>query len=207
MPRIFSTTDLRLGHDVSGTYVTPSRRSSRLVAAATLVSEVVRLDVDGHFPQKVASGSRYRQGVTQPAAHWVTSLTQVDASTWQGPILMVWGSAALMPHQHVRIHVPGLAVTSPEMTITYDAAGPAPVTQTLKFDTPYFRAVNVEFDAVADTPQVTWVPTCAHNEHPSDLRCESLPYDRVFERAGVDITRSSRRSVVPLSTPAGTSTA
>lgn len=199
MPRIFSISDLKLAQAVSGTYVTPSRRQSRLVAAATLVSEVVRLDVDGYLPQKVASGSRYRQGVTQPAAHWVASVTQVDATTWQGRILMVWGSAGLMPHQHVRIHVPGMAVSSPEMTITYDADGPEPVTRTLKFDTPYFRALNVEFDAVADTPQVTWVPTCAHIEHPGDLRCENLTYDTVFDRAGVEITRASRRSVVPLS--------
>jgi hypothetical protein len=204
MPRIVTRiSDVKLLSAVSGTYVTPSRRTSGLAVSATLDTQIVRLDVDGYFPQMMASGSHYRLAVTQAPAHWVARLTRVDASTWQGQILTVWGDASLMPHKFVRIHVPGVAVLSPEMTITYDPDGPAPVTRTLRFDSPYFRAVTVEFDAVADAPQVTWVPTCAHSERPGDLRCENLTFEKVFDRAGVEITQSSRRSVVPLSHAGG----
>jgi hypothetical protein len=103
-----------------------------------------------------------------------------------------------MPYTRVRIHARGLAVVSPEMTITYEADGLPPRTRTLRFASPWFRHVNVEFDAVADTPQVTAVPTCAHNEKPTSLRCENLTFETVFDRAGVEITHSTQRSVVPL---------
>ena len=59
MPRIVTNiSDVKLLSAVSGTYVTPSRRKSGLVVSATLDTEVVRLDVDGYFPQMVASGSQ-----------------------------------------------------------------------------------------------------------------------------------------------------
>lgn len=200
MSRILSNVrEAMLSAAVSGTYITPRAQTSGLAVTARLDSEEVRLDVDGYFPQMMASGSIYRLAVSQPPAHWVAKLRAVDADTWAGQILKVWGSASLMPYQRVRIHARGLAVVSPEMTITYEVDGLPSVTRTLKFASPWFRQLTVEFDAVPDVPQVTSVLTCAHNDRPAPLTCEALTYEEVFDRAGVEIIRSPRRSTVPLS--------
>jgi hypothetical protein len=201
MPRAFTDiADALLAAAVSGTYVNDTAANPHLMFA-TLHYEEVRLDVDGWFPQMMASGSSYQLiSVLHKPTHWVAALRATAADTWEGQILQVWGDPARMPHKHVRIHVPGRVALWPRMTITYDG-GPVPSeTRTLTFASPYFRHVDVEFDAVADTPQVTSVPTCAHNERPPDLRCETLTFDRVWDRAGVEMRPSTRRSTVPLST-------
>lgn len=100
-------------------------------------------------------------------------------------------------YRRVRIDVPlGLAV-SRQMTITFMDGAPA-VTRTLRFASPYFREVAFEFDIAEGSPRVTSVNTCAHNERPSFLQCETLTFDTVFDRAGVDVSQSRRRSTVPL---------
>lgn len=45
--------------------------------------------------------------------------------------------------------------------------------------------------------------TCVHQEHPPLLRCENLTFDEVYDRAGVDVSQSQRRSTVPLAGAGG----
>ncbi len=88
------------------------------------------------------------------------------------------------------------------MTITFMDGAPA-VTRTLRFASPYFREVAFEFDTVEGSPQVTSVNTCAHNDRPPYLQCETLTFDKVYDRAGVDVSQSRRRSTVPLTWAGG----
>jgi len=88
------------------------------------------------------------------------------------------------------------------MTITFMDGTPA-VTRTLRFASHYFREVAFEFDTVAGSPRVTSVNTCAHNNHPPHLQCERLTFDEVYDRAGVDVSQSGRRSTVPLTLAGG----
>ena len=200
MPRALTEiTNALLAGAVSGTYVNENTNHNPHVIFATLDYDEVRLDVDGWFPQMVASGSHYPLvSVIRKPTHWVASVKAVGDDIWQGQILQVWGNTNQMPHKSVRIHVPNKAVLSPRMTITFEGGDVPPVTRYLRFATPYFRQVEVEFDAVADTPQVTSVATCAHPDHPKDLRCETLTFETVWDRAGVEIRQSPRRSTVPL---------
>lgn len=191
--------DALLAIAVSGTYVNEATVNPRLVSFA-LNYEEVRLDVDGSFPQMMASGSYYPlMSVLRKPTYWVASLSVTAANTWEGQILHVWGDPTRMQHRYVRIHVPGGAVLRPRMTITYDGGNVPPETRTLRFASPYFRHVEVEFDAVADTPRVTSIHTCAHNERPANLRCETLTFTKVWDRAGVEMRDSARPSNVPLS--------
>ena len=185
---------------VSGTYVRDTS-PNKLSTFAIRDYETVRLDVDGAFPQMVASGSysQSARSLTQPT-HWIAHpLHQIDSGTWEGRILQVWGDSRAIPHESIRIHVPrGRFRLGAQMTITFSGGAPA-VTRTLKFASPYFREVVFEFDTVEGSPRVTSVNTCAHNQHPPFLRCEALSFDEVFERVGIDVSRSQRRSTIPLS--------
>ncbi len=192
---------------VSGTYV--NARAGKGYVNATEYSETIRFDVDGTYPQGMASGSYVRGLYLGRPTYWIASpLKQVGYSTWEGPILQVWGDVSLIPHKTVNIHVPrGQAFgvhTGPRMTVTF-SGGPSPVTRELVFASAYFHDVTFEFDTVQDSPSVTSIDTCAHSNRPSYLPCERLTFDKVYNRAGVDVTQSSRRSTVPLSMTGGDS--
>jgi hypothetical protein len=195
--------DILRSHAVSGTYVRDAPPTSKITVAIG-DRETVRLDVDGTFPQMMASGS-YSRNASSPAkpTHWIAHpLRRVGSGTWEGSILMVWGDPGAIPHTKVVIRVPRGLALSPLMTITF-TGGPPDVTRTLNFASPYFREVAFEFDAVEHSPQVTSVKTCAHNDRPPYLQCETLTFDEVYDRAGVDVQHSQRRSTVPLSWAGG----
>jgi hypothetical protein len=184
---------------VSGAY---ALRAPAGVVRLLSAAETIRLDVDGTFPQMMASGSYERIGlVTARPAYWLAyPLNQVSPGTWEGPIIKVWGEGSLIPYTQVTIHVPStiLSVMRPRMRVTYSGT-PAPVTRELEFVSPYFREVNFEFDTVEGSMSVPAIDTCAHANRPSTLRCETLDFNDVYERAGVDVSQSARRSTVPLS--------
>lgn len=188
---------------VSGTYVRAAPSSDQLTYAIRDY-ETVRLDVDGTFPQGMASGS-YSRSIhsLSPPTHWVAHpLEHTGPGTWEGTILQVWGDKRVIPHRRVRIEVPLGLARSPPMTITFFDNAPA-VTRTLRFASPYFREVAFEFDTVEGSPRVTSVLTCAHHEKPPLLHCEALTFDTVYDRAGVDVSQSQRRSTLPLTSAGG----
>ena len=178
---------------------------------SVLHAETIRLDVDGTFPQMMASGSYMRTlaRIAKPT-YWIAyPLKEVGYGIWEGPIYGLWGDASLIPHNTVRIHVPPISSyrlvgSGPPMTVTF-SGGPPAVTRVLEFFSPDFREVTVEYDTVQDSPRVTSINTCAHLNHPPSLRCENLTFDNVFGRAGVGISQSQRRSIVPLEVAGGDS--
>ena len=158
---------------VSGTYVLPAPGGAGNELAA---GETIRLDVDGAFPQMMASGSyqRIALSLARPT-HWIAHpLELISTGTWEGPIKQVWGDHSLMPYNRVTIHVPPtiLSVTPPKMTVTYSGV-PAPVTRKLDFASPYFREVLFEFDTVEGSSALTAINTCAHANHPRNGSCWS----------------------------------
>lgn len=167
--------------------------------------ETVRLDVDGWYPQMVASGSIFQQ-VTARLVHWyATRLVETSSGVWEGEIRERWGDVNLLPQQSVRIHVPRQHFAlrgGPDMTITF-TGGAHDVTRTLHFDSPYFRSVEFEFDTVETAPKVTRVDTGAHPNHPANLWRETLNITDVYNRAGVDVQQSPNESVVGLEAGVG----
>jgi hypothetical protein len=190
---------------VSGTYVS-NAHIGRESTTALAWFETIRLDVDGSFPQMMASGSYQRTGgLFSGPTSWVAHpLRQIDSSNWEGPILQVWGDTSLIPHKTVHIHVPRSQVLAYflQMTVTFMNGAPA-VTRKVDYVSPWFREVAFEFDTVQGSPQITSANTCAHNEHPPYLPCEILTFDKVYDRAGVDVSHSKRSNTVPLSLAGG----
>jgi hypothetical protein len=197
--------DVLLSLPVSGTYVSNAHTDEGAVRAVAAF-ETIRLDVDGTFPQMMASGSYERTmlSLAKPTCWIAHPLKAVSYGTWEGPIVKVWGDASLIPHTKVSIHATPSQMYAfrARMTITF-SGGPPAVTRVLEFISPWFREVTFEFDTVQDSPRVTTINTCAHANHPSSLPCENLTFDKVYDRAGVDVTQSPHRRTVPLADAGG----
>jgi len=173
-------------------------------SAATVqivVAETVRLDVDGWYPQKMASGSISRLLVLHGGfVEWAASIESTALHTWEGDIIGKWGNKEILPHNKVRIVAAPhfFAVLGAELTITFFDGAPEE-TRTVPYVSPYFRSVQIEFDTVEGATRVTQFDTASHPNKPSNLRSELLTFRKVFSRAGVEVTRSTSDSVVPLS--------
>ena len=166
------------------------------------VVETVRLDVDGHFPQDVVSGrlSSSLYSSSFGSVEWIANrLVETSADTWEGSIIRKDGDKALMPYTSVRVHVPHRfqGVMGWKMTITFFGGAPE-VSRVLRFASPYFRTVEVEFDTVETATRVTSIHTAAHPNRPTTLPLEQLSVADVYARAGVDVQQSPNESIVGL---------
>jgi hypothetical protein len=191
---------------VSGLYARRDWFSSKSGFQKQVV-ETVRLDVDGWFPQMIASGtystSHYFNG---GSVDWLaTGLMEKSAGVWEGKIVRRRGNEQLLPHTSVRIHVPRqfISVNGARMTITFSGGGAPDVSRVLEFESPYFRTVEFEFDTVETAPRVTTVDTWAHPNRPVNLRHEQLSIAEVYSRVGVDVQQSPNTSAVGLEAGVG----
>jgi hypothetical protein len=156
--------------------------------------EVIRLDVDGRYPQMAVSGTISVLRVSR--THWIARLKNVGASRWRGSIWYRDGAVASFPYTFVDV----VATRSPfpsarTVTITFAGGGLPNRTVTYTFVSPYFRTVNLEFDFQAGEVADTAIDTCAHPVRPASLPCETLTIPRVFERAGCQVTTNPSSSV------------
>jgi hypothetical protein len=67
----------------------------------TLVREELRLDVDGRYPQMVASGTLFLR--LQARMHWIANLTTTGPDTYAGAIWYTDGDTNLLPYTSVSI--------------------------------------------------------------------------------------------------------
>lgn len=167
---------------VSGTYKWP----------LIFTTEFLRLDVDGPYPQRVASGS-VRVGSSRVS--WLARLTATSPNSWTGPISYKDGPVASFPYTQVTL----LAIRSPipalrSVTATF-TGGALPRIRTYTFQSTSFHEVNFEFDFAAGVSPVTSMNTGAHPNRPSSLPSETLTVQAVFERAGFRVSTSSGNSV------------
>ena len=155
----------------------------------------LRLDVDGAYPQMMASGVVIN-GLTD-RLHWVARIEPAGATDeWNGEIWFKDGVAALLPHTLVHIAVrrsPGLR----EATVRFSGGG-VPAERVYRRSSTNFHQVEFEFDVVEGAGLVTAIDTCAHPNRPADLPCESLTIETVFKRAGFDVSVSPGSGGLPL---------
>jgi hypothetical protein len=169
-------------------------RNDGTTIALTLRREQLRLDVDGRYPQRTASGTFY--GPTAPMFHWIATLANTAANTWSGNIWFKDGNVATFPYTRVTIKV--LRSVSPtSATIVYSGGGAAPLTRTLPYKSPYYRPLNLEFDCAQGVTAVTDIQTNAHPNRPATLPNETLTLQTVFRRAGFSVGTNSS-SIVPI---------
>jgi len=159
--------------------------------------EELRLDVDGLYPQQMASGTQY-SGLTQ-VVHWIARLQPNGTDRWKGSIWFREGSTATFRYTTVDVRVQrALTATSQSATLTFSGDGMPRRTSVLQYGGPYFHPIEFEFDAAAGTSGVTAINTADHPARPAGLPAEALSLETVYRRAGFSVTKSGGDSVVPL---------
>jgi hypothetical protein len=162
----------------------------------------LRLDVDGRYPQMVASGV-FNLNLATPA-RWIANLIADVAGTWVGTIWYREGNTPLVAYTDVSITVVPYPrwfwlPIPPKATVTFSGGGLPNLVEQYTFVSPYFHPVEMEFDAATGiTPETTY-DTCDHPNRPANLPCETLSIETVFRRAGFNVSKSGGDDIVPLS--------
>jgi len=176
--------------DVSGLYTWSD------AAGVPFTKEVLRLDVDGRYPQSAASGTG-TVGL-QVNAHWVaqplTATTTPTGIEWAGPIFYKDGNSELIPHSQVR-----LRMVDGKLQATFSGAGLPDRVRKYSFDSPFFRDVAFEFDMEQGVNSVVDYQTHSHPDRPATLPNETLTLNSIYERAGFRVTLTSQNNAVPSS--------
>lgn len=160
------------------------------------IFERLRLDVDGLYPQMVASG-RIRSGIAA-RLHWIARLTRTGARTWTGSIFYKDGDVNLLPHTAVRITAKRSPVAHHRRVRAVFTGAGAPRVRTYRFASKRFHQIEFEYDTVQGTSATTVIDTHTHPNRPATLPREDLSIERIFSRAGFDVRKSSGDSVIPL---------
>lgn len=160
-------------------------------------TERLALDVDGRYPQMVASGTITR--LLQTRIHWIAKLRRIAVNRWTGSIFYKDGNTASFPYTSVAITVGRVSLfSSPVATVTFAGGGAAPRTVVLNYKSPYFYKVDFEFDfAQGVVPDLSY-NTGSHPNRPATLPIENLTVQEVYHRTGFAVT-SSPGGTVPLS--------
>jgi hypothetical protein len=157
-------------------------------------SEELRLDVDGRYPQMVASGTIYR--LIGSKVHWIANLVTSGTNSWTGNIWYKDGNVATFPYTTVNIKVVRSWFTgNRKATVTLSGGGSPNRVRTLQFSSSYFHPVNFEFDAAEGEAATLSINTGDHPNRPASLPIENLTIKKVYQRAGFEVTTSPGGSV------------
>jgi hypothetical protein len=152
------------------------------------VNEELRIDVDGRYPQRIASGT-----VWSPVSgrmHWVADVEKTGPNTWSGPIFYEDSPSFKFRWDSVKIDLtPGTTPDQNKAKLSMNLPGGNPRVRNFAYSTASFRSlpVDLELDWEQGVTPVLQVDTCAHPDRPGSLPCETLTIEQVYERAGFDI--------------------
>jgi hypothetical protein len=211
-----STPELLHGRAVSGLYATiggiPGAETALdettdldLEAAGpplipALAGEELRLDVDGRYPQMIASGTVKISPVQR--LHWIASVHTTGPNRYEGGIWYKDPLVTPFAYTNVEIKVSSSILPSiRKAKVTFTGPGLRPRVRLFRFRSPYFHKVELEFDSESPIVPMTTVNTCAHPNHPATLACESLSIKKVFQRSGFDVSITPAANTLPA--PAG----
>ena len=162
-----------------------------------LRSEELRLDVDGRYPQMVASGTSFSGLVAK--IHWITNLQAVGADHWTGSIWYKDGATATFPYTNVDVRVTRGFFKPVHAIVTLSGGGALDRTLSYPYVSPYFHPIEFEYDCAEGTSGVTTIQTWDHPDRPASLPNETLTLSSVYQRAGFEVKKSGSDNVVPLS--------
>ena len=168
---------------VSGLYVRDPQPAS--------VLEELRIDVDGRYPQMVASGTVYRP--LQARMHWAAELEQIGPNRWRGPIFFEHSPSVRFRWERVTVELTrGATPDQHKAKLTMHRPGGNPRVRKFAFSQQSMRSkpVSLELDWEEGVTPVLEVDTCAHPDRPSGLPCETVTIEKIYERAGFDVQLS-----------------
>jgi len=157
----------------------------------------LRLDVDGNYPQMIASGT-FNSFVD--SINWLADLTTVDSNTWEGAISFKHPETAQLPFVAVRISTSGTRRSGNlKVIVSFINSLGNETANEYKFRSPRFHDVEFEYDTVEGTSVINSIETHAHPNRPASLPSETLTIKDVYERSGFNVTVSTDPdNVVPL---------
>ncbi|WP_221781146.1 hypothetical protein [Priestia aryabhattai] len=159
------------------------------------IREELRLDVDGLYPQMVASGTIILNLST--TIHWIAKLTTNGSNSWIGNVRNKFGEVQSFHYTNVKIKVTSGSTPSQHIAeVAFLVGEETDRTQTFQFQSPYFHSVEFEFDAEEGTTPVTTFQTHSHRDRPTSLPDENLSIAEVFKRAGFDAKLSEGNNTV-----------
>ena len=162
-----------------------------------ILREELRLDVDGRYPQMVASGTTLAGLAAK--IQWIANLHVQGADHWSGSIWYKDGATATFPYTTVDIHVVRGFLKPASATVTFTGGGAQGRTLTYPYVSPYFHPIEFEYDCAEGTSAVTTIQTGAHPDRPASLPSETLTLSTVYQRAGFEVKNSGGSNIVPLS--------
>ncbi len=177
---------------VSGLYDGPAKPvplGPAPVGTRPIRREVIRLDVDGRYPQMTVSGYDHRRA---RLADPLGSAAAADRAEPIPGIDLVQGRRRhVVPvHDRGRDRDAELFPAERRVRIVFSGGGAAKRTVEYSFTSGYFRTVNFEFDVQTGEVLDTAIDTCAHPIRPAGLACESLSIQTVYRRVGCQVTTS-----------------
>src|ERR671915_67738 len=155
------------------------------------VLEELRIDVDGRYPQMVASGTVYRP--LQARMHWAAELEQIGPNRWRGPIFFEHSPSVRFRWEQVTVQLTrGATQDQHKAKLTMHRPGGDPRVRKFAFSQQSMRSrpVSLELDWEQGVTPVLEVETCGHPDRPSGLPCETVSIERIYERAGFDVELS-----------------
>jgi hypothetical protein len=172
-------------------------RDSAALLPAGILREELRLDVDGWYPQNLASGALITR--LGPAVQWIAPLRQSAQNHWSGPILYKQGDASSFPYTDVEIRVrPNQPGRRGRAKLSFLAPGGGRRVVGFRYRSPHFHRVEFEFDHTDDSFALTRIRTHAHPNRPPTLQSERLSIETVYQRAGFDVRKSGGDGQIPV---------
>lgn len=159
----------------------------------------LRLDVDGRYPQMVASGT-LRSGLFQ-RLHWIARIERAGPHTWAGPIFYRDGMASFAPYTDVRITAvrPTIMGRPTAAILRFSGGGTAPLALTYAYRSAFAHDIELEYDCATGVTPVTSFDIGSHPTRPPTLTAETISIEDVYRRAGFRVTRTNGDDIVPLS--------
>ena len=178
---------------VSGLYDGPAKPvplGPAPVGTRPIRREVIRLDVDGRYPQMTVSGSII--GALVSRIHWVARLRRIAPNRFQGSIWYKDGAGVVVPvHDRRRDRdaelVPGRAPG--EDRLQRRRRGEADGRVLVHVRATSARSTSSSTSRSGEVLD-TAIDTCAHPIRPAGLACESLSIQTVYRRVGCQVTTS-----------------
>jgi hypothetical protein len=165
-----------------------------------LPGEELRLDVDGPFPQMVASGTVPVSATDRVS--WIANLAATSPDTYSGGIWYRNPAASPFAYTTVTIDLgAGLLPWPKKAKVVFSGGGLPNRERKFFFKSPYFHKVEFEFDSESGVAPITEIGTHDHPIFPPALPNEQLSIQTVFRRAGFDVSVGPGGAPLPVTGP------
>ncbi len=180
----------------SGRYLALPPNASEGTLPSPRARGTLNLDVDGTYPQHVASGT-----VTfglRGRAHWIARVRLGRHGSYAGAVEYKEVVGTSFPYDSVEIRVSGASAERTAVVKFTIGGSSRPLLVPYRWTSPFFRRAEFEYDRVERIEPVVEIDPTAHPNHPSTLEPGRLSIQDLYRRAGVDARLSASSNAIPM---------